>query len=54
MAAVGYEDKLLTLLAKIKRDCRKVLDPESYEKVLKVIESYEAAIEEELARKPIP
>ncbi len=51
---MSCEAELLTLLAKLKRDFRRKLKPECYEKVLKIIETYEATIEEELARRPIP
>lgn len=39
----------LILLIKLKRELRKVLDKDAYEKVVKVLERYQAEIEERIA-----
>jgi len=44
----------LVLLAKLKRRLKSVLSPEEYRKALKVIEEFQAEIEEELASTPWP
>lgn len=39
----------LVLLIKLKRELRKVLDKDAYEKAVKVLERYQAEIEERIA-----